>query len=144
MTIVPFLSLGTCIAQIQSVCVNFACPKRLFSLSAEAITNVRNARLCVEFLLNIKQIPFSGRLVQGFTFLNECQNNLGCYWRCVLSWQVLSQQREMRIYWWLCNNSEVQLCLWKVWSLVVCSQSPFCVTRARKDNEDRQITFFLC
>ena len=61
MTIVPILSLGTCIAQIQSVCVNFAFTKRLFNLSEEAIINVRNARLCVRcaiFLLKIKKIPF--------------------------------------------------------------------------------------
>ena len=68
MTIVPLLSLETCIAQIQSVRVNFACTKRLFNLSAEAIITVRNARLCVRcaiFLLKIKHIPFSCRLVQG-------------------------------------------------------------------------------
>ena len=40
-----------------------------------------------------------------------------------MSWQVLFLQREMRISWWLCNNSEIHLWLWKVWSLVVCSQS---------------------
>ena len=61
-----------------------------------------------------------------------------------MSWQVLSQQREMRIYWWLCDNSEIHLWLWKVWCLVVCSQSSFRITRARKDNKNRQNTFFLC
>ena len=50
----------------------------------------------------------------------------------------------MRIYWLLCNNSEIHLCLWKVWSLVVCSQSCFYVTRARKDDKNRQNAFFLC
>ena len=49
----------------------------------------------------------------------------------------------MRITLWLCNNSEIHLCLWKVWSLVVCSQSSFYVTRARKDDKNRQNTFFL-
>ena len=63
--------------------------------------------------------------------------------RCLLSWQVLFQQREMRIFWWLCNNSEIHSCLWKVWSLVVCSQSSFYVTRARKDDKNRQNTFFF-
>ena len=72
MTKVPLLSLGTCIAQTQSVWVNSACTKRLFNLSAEAIFNVRNVRLCVRcaiFLLMVKQIPFSCRLVEGFIFL---------------------------------------------------------------------------
>ena len=52
-----------------------------------------------------------------------------------MSWQVLSQQREMQIYWRLCNNSEIHLWLWKVWSLVVCSQSSFYVTGAQKDDK---------
>ena len=56
----------------------------------------------------------------------------------------MSQQREMRIYWWLCNNSEIHLWLWKVWSLVVCSQRFFYVTRGRKDDKKRQNTLFLC
>ena len=53
-------------------------------------------------------------------------------------------RREMRIYWWLCNNSEIHLWLCKVWRLVVCSQSAFHVTRARKDDKNRQNTLFLC
>ena len=78
MTIALLLfSLETCIVQIQSVSVNFACAKRLSSLSAEAIINVRNARLCARcaiFLLKIKQIAFSCRLVKGFKFLKRAQN----------------------------------------------------------------------
>ena len=35
------------------------------------------------------------------------------------------------------------LWLWKMWSLVVCSQSSFYVTRARKDDKNRQNMFFL-
>ena len=54
------------------------------------------------------------------------------------------EQREMRIYWRLYNNSEIHLRLWKVWSLVVCSQSSFFVKRARKDDTNRQNTLFLC
>ena len=53
------------------------------------------------------------------------------------------QQREMRIYWRLCNNSEIHSWLWKVWSLVVCSQSSFSVRRARKDDKTRQKTNFF-
>ena len=52
--------------------------------------------------------------------------------------------REMQIYWWLCNNSEIHLWLWQLWSLVVFSQSSFPVTRARKDDKNRQNTLFLC
>ena len=60
-----------------------------------------------------------------------------------MSWQILSQQRAMRIYWWFCNKSEIHLWLWKVWSLVVCSQSSFYVTKARKDDKNRQKKLFL-
>ena len=53
-------------------------------------------------------------------------------------------KEDVSIYGCLCNNSEIHLWLWKVWSLVVCSQSSFHVTRARKDDKNRQNTFFLC
>ena len=108
---------------------------KLFNLLAEMIINVRNVGLCVScanLVLKIKQIPFSCRLVKGFTFWREPKISSRLYWRCLLSWQVLFQQREMRISWWLCKNSEIHLCLWNVWSLVVCSQSSFYVTRAQK------------
>ena len=73
-TIIP---IGTCIVQTPGVRVKFARTKRLFNLSAEAIIDVRNARLCAKcamFLLKIKQIPFSLRLAKGFTFLKRVQN----------------------------------------------------------------------
>ena len=81
---------------------------------------------------------------RGLHFWREPKISSRCYWRCLLSWQVLFQQREKRISWWLRNNSEIHLCLWKVLSLVVCSQRSFHVTRARKDDKSRQNTFFLC
>ena len=74
MTIALLISLGTCIDRIQSVRVNFACTKRHFDLSAEPIIIVRNERPCARcaiFFLKIKQIPFSCRLVKGFTFLKS-------------------------------------------------------------------------
>ena len=77
MTIALLFSLGTCIVQIQSVWVNFACTKSPFNLSAEAIINARNAQMCARcgiFLLRIKQVLFSCRLVKGFTFLKRVQN----------------------------------------------------------------------
>ena len=40
-------SLDICIVRIQNVRVDFARSERLFNLSAEAIINVRKARLCV-------------------------------------------------------------------------------------------------
>ena len=50
------------------------------------------------------------------------------------------QQREKRISLRLCNNSEIHFWLWKVWSLIVCPQNSFYVTRAREDNKNRQNT----
>ena len=80
---------------------------------------------------------------RGLHFWREPNISSRCYWRCLLCWQVLFQQREMRIYWRLCNNSEIHLWLWKVWSLVVCSQSSFYVTRARKDDKNQQTLFLF-
>ena len=81
---------------------------------------------------------------RGLYLWREPKINLWWYWRCVVSWQVLFQQREMRVSWRLCNISEIHLWLWTVWSLVVCSQSSFYVTRERKDDKNRQNTLFLC
>ena len=61
MTKALLFSLGTCIVQIQSVWVYFACTKTLFNLLAEAIINVRIVGLCARcaiIRLKIKQIPF--------------------------------------------------------------------------------------
>ena len=147
MTIALLFSLGMCIVQKQSVWVNFACTKRFFILSAETIINARNAPLCVRcgiFLLKIKQIPFSCRLVKGFTILKRIQNQFKLSLEmCIVPVSIVSIV-EMQIYWWLCNNSEIQLWLWKLWSLVVCSQSSFHATRARKDVKNRRNTLFLC
>ena len=38
------------------------------------------------------------------------------------------------------TTTEIHLWLWKVWSLVVCSQNSFYITRARKDDKNRQNT----
>ena len=83
-------------------------------------------------------------LHRGLHIRREPKINSRCVWRCLLSWQVLFQQRKMQISGRLCNNSENHLWLWKVWSLVVCSQSSLYVTRARKDNKNRQNTLSLC
>ena len=130
----------------KSVRVNFACTKRLLNLSAEANINARNARLCVRcaiFFLKIKQIPFFVPWSRDLYFWRDSKINSRCYWRCVLSWQVLFQQREMRIDWRLFNKSAIHLWLWKLWRLVVCSQSSSNVTGAGKDGENKQNTLFL-
>ena len=146
MTIALLSSLETCIVQIQSGWVKFACTKRHFNLSAEPIINVRKARLCARcaiFFWRANKVLFLVVWSGGLDFWRESKVNSRCYRRCLLSWQVFFQQREMRISWWLCNNSEIHLWFWKVWSVVVCSQSSFYVTRARKDDTNRQNTQFL-
>ena len=47
LTVAVIISSGTCIVQIKSVRVHFACTKIPRNLSAEAIINARNPRLCV-------------------------------------------------------------------------------------------------
>ena len=102
MTKVPILSLRTCIAQIQSVWVNFARTNGLFNLSAEAIINARNALLCVKcaiFLLKIKQTPFSCRLVQGFTFLKRVQNQYNILLAiCFVLVSIVSTERNANLF----------------------------------------------
>ena len=75
-----------------------------------------------------EEFPFPVIWLKGLHFWRDSKLNSRCYWRCLLSWQVLFQQREMRISWRLCNDSEIHWWLWKKWSLVVCSQSSFYVT----------------
>ena len=100
-TIALLFSLATCIVQIQSVWVNFACTKRLFNLSAEAIIKARNARLCVKcaiFLLKINEIPFSCRLVQGFTFLKRIQNQFKMLLEtCIVPVSIVSTERSANL-----------------------------------------------
>ena len=146
MTIALLFSLGTCNVQIQSVWVNFACTQRLFNLLVESIINFRNVGLsvkCAIFILKNKKLLFLVACSRSLQFWRESKVSSICYWRCLLSWQVLFRQREMRISWRLRNNSEIHLCLWKVWNLVVCSRSSFYVTRARKYDKNRQNRFFL-
>ena len=59
----------------------------------------------------------------------------------VLATNVATEKK--RVSWRICNNSEIHSWLWKVWSLVVCSQSCFYVTKSREDDKNRQTTPFL-
>ena len=74
-----------------------------FNPSAEAIINFYKARLCARCaraFLKTEWIPLSWRLAKSW--------NSRCYWRCLVSWQVLFQQRELRLPWRFSNNSEIQ------------------------------------
>ena len=87
---------------------------------------------------------FFSSFARGLHFWRKPKINSRWYWKCAWSWQLLFQQREKRVSWRLWNNSEIHLWLWKVWNLIVCSQSSFYVTGALKDNKNRQHTLFLC
>ena len=81
---------------------------------------------------------------RGLYFRKESKINSRCYRRCVLSWQVFFHEREMGILWRLCNILEIHLWLWKVWFLIVCSQSSFFVTKAAcKDDKKVKTRFFF-
>ena len=104
-------------------------------------------RVCVpgaQYFLKIKQILSSCRLAKGCKFLKGAQNQFKMLLEMsnVLA-SIVPTEREMQTYWRLCDNSESHLWLWKVWSLVICSQSSFYFTRARKDDKNRQNTLFL-
>ena len=53
MTIALLFSLGTCIVQIQSVCVNFACTKTFLSLGRSDYECPQGASVC-----QVRNIPF--------------------------------------------------------------------------------------
>ena len=146
MTMALLFSLGTCIIQIQSLWVNLPGQKD-FSISWQKQLSVSAMFVCVlgaqySFWTSNKSL-FLVAWPRGLHFWRATKISSWCYWRCVLSWQILFQQRQMRISWWLCNNSEIHLCLWKKWRLVVFSESSFCVTRARKNDRNRRNAFFL-
>ena len=94
--------------------------------------------------LKIKQMPFFDILPKGILFWRDYRINSRCFWRRLLSWQILFHHTELRISWRLCNNSEIHSWLWKVWSLVKCSHGSFHVTKAGKDDENTLNNFFLC
>ena len=134
---------------IEDVCCpNTKCSGKDFSISRQKRLSMPAMRVCVSgaqySFWRSNKFFFLVTWSRGWHFWRDSKINSGCHWRCLLSWEVLSQQREMWIFWWLCNNSEIHLCLWKVWSLVVCSQSSFYVTGAHKDEKNRRNTIFLC
>ena len=101
MIIALLYSLETCIVQIQSVWVNFACTKSLFNLWAQAIINVRKVRLCVRcaiFLLKNKQTPFSCRLVKVFTFLKRTKDQFKMLLElCIVPVSMVSTERNANL-----------------------------------------------
>ena len=101
MRIALLISLGTCIVQIQSVRVKFACTKRSLKLRVKAIINVRNARLCAMcaiFLLKSKQVPFSCRVVKGFTILKRVQNQFKMPLEmCIVPLSIVSTERNANL-----------------------------------------------
>ena len=93
--------IGDVYCPIQSVWVNVACTKRLFNLSAEAMLNVRNARLCVRcaiFLLKNKQTLFSCRLVKVFTFLKRTKSQFKMLLEmCIFPVSFVSTERNANL-----------------------------------------------
>ena len=104
-----------------------------------------------ESVCQVRNIPFEDQTISFFFvawlrclhFRRDPKISSRCYWRCLLSWQRLFQQREMRISWWLCNNSRIHLCLWKVWILVICSQSSFMLQEHVKTTKSDKTRFFI-
>ena len=145
MTKALFFSLGTCIVRRQSVRVNLACTRN-FSISQQKWLSLSALPVCApgaqySFWRSNKFLFLVVR-PRGLHIWGESKINSRSYFRFLLSWQVVFQQREMQISWRLCNNADINLPLCKVWSPVVFSQSSFHVTRADTDEKNRQNTFF--
>ena len=101
--------------------------KRFFSISRQKRLWLSAMRVCVpgaqfSFPRSIKFL-FLVVWLSDLHFWWESTINSRFYWRCLLSWQVLFQQRKRWISWRLCNKSEIHLRLWKMWSLLVSSKN---------------------
>ena len=84
-----------------------------------------------------KKFFFPVAWARGLHFWSNSSFSWRCYWRCVLSWP------EMRMSWRSCNNSKIHLCLWKVWSLLVCSQSSFTLQDHVRTTKTDETHFFF-
>ena len=138
MTIALLFSLGTCIVQMQSVRVNFAFTKKLFNLSAEAIINVRDAGLCARcanFHLKIKKNRSFLSFGHGVNFFEKSPK-----WN---QHAIADVFYSVKYCFNRGNWESLHLYLWKLWSQVVCSQSTFFVTRARKGDRNRHNKLLL-
>ena len=118
-----------------------------FSISQQKRLWMSAIRVCVPdaqcFFRRSKKFLFLVVWPSGLLFWRESKIKTRFYWRCVFSWQIMFQRRQMRISWLLCDKLEIHLWFWKAWSLVVCSQGSFYVTRASKDDKKRQNTFLV-
>ena len=85
---------------MQSVWVNFACTKRLFNPSAEAIVNVRNARLCARCAIFFEDQTNSFFLSfsPGFTFLERVQKQFKMLLEmCIVLASIFSTERNVNL-----------------------------------------------
>ena len=142
MTIAQLFSLETCFVQIQIVWVNFACTKRLFNLSVEAIINVRQVR----------KIPFEEQTLSFFLSLGQgvyvfeerpksVQEDIGEVY-CPGEF-CLNREKCESIGGYVTTPRSVYSC-GKCGAWFFVHKVPFYVTRTRKDDKNRQNTLFLC
>ena len=145
MTIALIFSFGTRFVWTQNVRVNLPAQKTFQSLSG-----IDNQCPQVVFVCEGRNIPFedptisSSFLAKWFIFLKRVQNQFKMLLEMsIVMPSIVSTERIARISWRLCENSEINLWFWRVRSLVVCSQSSFNVTGARKDDKNRKKTLSL-
>ena len=147
MTMRLFLLLGITTVRTKCVCVWFAWTKRLFNLPAEATINVFKARSqirCAKFSSNNKQTRCSSTVTEVYILLKGAQDHFRMLLETSFVLISIVSTEKCWITWRLCNKFEFHLRFWKVWSLVVCSQTSFCVTRAHRGDKNRQNTLLLC
>ena len=80
---------------------------------------------------------------RGLHFWKESKINSRCHWGCEVSRWVLSQQRKMQIYWWLFNNSEIDLWLWQFWAWLFGHKVPFTLQEHVKTTQTDKTRFFF-
>ena len=114
-----FILIGGVFIRIKTVRVNFVWTNRLhFSFSCQKRLSMSAMQICEPSaqysLWKSNKIFFLVVWPRGWLFWRESKISSRCYWRCLLSSQVLLQQRKVRNSWRLCNNSEIRLWLGRV------------------------------
>ena len=124
-------------------CWGKLCLHKNVSTSRQKRLSMSAMRVCVPGAQNSfwrsNKLLFLVVCSRGLPFWRESKINPRCYWRCLLSRQLLFQQREMR----LSNISRYLFGCGKCGTWLFFSQSSLCVTRALKDNKNRQKTLFV-
>ena len=156
----PKNRIGTTLLKDNLFTHCFKFTREIFQLLKTSIFAVWRKKECVFSILEIdlyedKLIPadivnsYKNRYLIGYNCgfcrshfdLKNAHNKRSNKWRVLLEQKL--QRRKNQTSWWSCNYSKIHLRLWKVQSMVTCSQRILYHTAARKYNKSGWSTFFV-